>query len=270
MKMIPRTIALSVLAVVALSGCMRFEMNVDLHSDDTATTEVIAALTQEAADLVGNDVFADVLEPQGTDDVVTQTYESPEVDADGDPLFTGVRGVRENEPLDALNLIVGDLSVVRDGDEFVVSGGGIDLAAETGAEMPDDADASISFTFPGAVTSHNGQLDGTTVTWDLTTHTDRLEARGGATAGGFPTWLIFVVIALVGIGIGMTVVLVRSGKRRPATGSPQDDSSLGELDGQLNGEVADAGSSDEAGSAQAAAGTAEGAITTEDENPLQP
>lgn len=270
MKTIPRAIALSALTAVALTGCVRFEMNVDLHSDDTATTEVIAALTQEAADQVGSGLFDQVLETEEDDDVVTEAYESEELDDNGNPLFVGARGTRENQPLDDLNLIVGDLTVVRDGDDFVVSGSPIDLAAETGEEVPDDADASISFTFPGEVTSHNGQLDGTTVTWDLTTHTDPIEARGGATSGGFPAWLIIAIIALVGVGIGMAVVLVTSGKRRP-TGDDDPESYLEGHDG-IQGTVntADAGSGTVAPAAEPVVDADEVVDTTEDEGRNRP
>src|SRR5450756_3192879 len=60
-------------------------------------------------------------------------------------------------------------SVVRDGDEFVVSGTLDMTEAAMGAEsMPglgDSFDIKIAMTFPGKVTEHNGELSGNTVTW---------------------------------------------------------------------------------------------------------
>lgn len=269
MKTIPRAVALAALAILALSGCLRYEMNVDLHSDDTATTVITAGLSPETADQVGEDVFDEVLATGEDDGVVAEPYASEEVDENGNPLFTGARTTRESQSLSELNF-VGGLGVVRDGDDFVVSGDAIDLAAEAGGELPEDVEASVSFTFPGKVASHNGQLDGTTVTWDLTTHTESFEARGGASSGGFPTWLIIAIIALVGIGIGMAGVLVTSSKRKPTDDAGLD--SLFQGDDGIQGTVdtADAGSGTVAPAAEPVVDADEVVDTSEDEDPHRP
>lgn len=267
MKTFLRAAALTALTAVALTGCMRYEMNVDLHSDDTATREIITGLSQEAADQVGSGLFDQVLETEEDDDVVTEAYESEELDDNGNPLFVGARALLEDQPFDELDLVVTDLTVVRDGDDFVVSSGPVDLVAQTGQQVPEDVEVTVSFTFPGKVSSHNGQLEGNTVTWDLTTHTAAIEARGSASAGGFPTWLIIAIVALMAVGIGMAGVLIASGRRKPAEDSDPARYLEGEdgMQGTIN--TADAGSGTVAPPAEPVVKADEVVDTTEDEGP---
>lgn len=219
MKTMPRAIALAAVTVLALAGCMRVEMNVDLQEDDTANGEIIMAFSQEMLALAGEGTIDELLaEENEIDGAVTEKYESEDKDANGDPAFVGTRTKFTGLAVTDFDAAGEDLRIFRDGDDYVVEGIAEDLTEQAGGQaMPADASATLSVTFPGPVSSHNGTLEGNTVTWDLLTHTDNIDARGAATAsgGGFPVWLIITIVVLVGVGIGIAVVLVTSTRRKP-------------------------------------------------------
>ena len=278
MKKLTRAMALATVSAIALTGCVQVEINVDLQEDDTLSGEVITAFSQEVIELAGEDTLDQLLEAeQNIDGSVTERYESAETTEAGEPAYVGTRTTFADQPLADFDAAGEGVDIVRDGNDYVVSGHPEDLSAQTGGqELPPGAQVSLSVTFPGEVSSHNGVLEGNTVTWDLTTHTDSIEARGAASTGGFPTWLVIVIIALVGIGIGMAGVLVVSSKRKPT-----DDSTLANTPGEeddFQGTVnkADAGEStvlpaaEPVVDADPVVGTSEVVDTTQDEGPHQP
>ena len=220
MKTLSRTIALTAAATLALTGCIRIEMNIDLQEDETANGEIIFGLSQDMLAIAGEDSLDELLaEDQDIEGSVTERYESDDVDDNGNPNFVGTRTTFTGQALTEFDAVGDDLRIERDGDDYVISGQPEDLTDQTGGqELPDDAEISLSVSFPGAVSDHNGELDGNTVTWDLITHSGLIEARGSAIdgGGGFPGWLVIAIIALVGVGIGMAVVLVTSSRRKPA------------------------------------------------------
>lgn len=220
MKRITRALALTAVAAIALTGCIRVEMNIDLQEDDTANGEIIMAFSQEMLAILGEEALDEMLDQEESfDGGVTERYESEDTNSAGDPAYVGTRTTFENQPLADFDAAGDELRIYRDGDDYVVSGQATDLEEQAGGqELPTDAQATMSVTFPGEVYSHNGELDGTTVTWDLTSHTGAVEARGSATAGGggFPVWLIIAIGGLVGVGIGLAIVLVAISKRKPA------------------------------------------------------
>ena len=259
MKTISRAVAL-----------VRVEMNVDLQEDDTANGEIIFALSQEMLALAGEESLDDMINAeQDIDGAVTERYESEDTNDAGDPNFVGTRSTFRGQPLAEFDAAGDGLSVVRDGDDYVVSGEPEDLSAQTGGqELPADAEITMSVTFPGSVSSHNGELDGNTVTWNLATHTGAIEARGSASeGGGFPTWLIIAIIALVGVGIGIAVVLVASSKRKDTDSAAPV--AFGANDGDIQGTVntADAGEGTVLPPAEPVVEAEQVVDTTEDEDP---
>lgn len=274
MKKFTRAMALATVTAIALTGCVRVEVNVDLQEDDTVNGEVITAFSQEMLELAGEDALDNILSSeQNIDGSVTERYESDDTNDDGNPAYVGTRTIFAKQPLAEFDAAGEGVDIVRDGDDFVVSGEPEDLGTQTGGqELPSDAQVSLSVTFPGEVSDHNGELDGTTVTWDLTTHTGAIEARGSASAsgGGFPVWLIIAIIALVGVGIGMAGVLVVSSKRKPT-----DHSSLATTTGEAHDfqgtvNMADAGESTVLPPVDPVVDAEQVVDTTQDEGPRQP
>ncbi|MCV2395371.1 hypothetical protein OEB99_13725 [Actinotalea sp. M2MS4P-6] len=186
-----RVVAIGVAAasVLALSGCMKTQYDIALNPDDTASLSVVLAISDEFAESMDTD-------PQDMFDEYDLGSDAPE-GASSEPYaedgYTGMRYTVENAPLSAVSNE--ELTIERDGDEFVVSGS-VDLTDEEGMDTTDTSDPmtqmfldtfvmEYSVTFPGAVSDHNGTLDGTTVTWTPPYgEVTELSARGSAIAGG--------------------------------------------------------------------------------------
>lgn len=218
MRTLPRGLALAVVSALVLTGCVRVEMNVTLAEDDTASGDFIFAVSQELLEIAGEESIDDMLGGEETiPGGVTERYESEDENGDGSPDFVGTQTTFSGLPLEEFDAAGDGLRIFRDGDDYVVSGAADDLTEQAGGEeLPETASATMSVTFPGAVSEHNGELDGNTVTWDLLEHGGELQARGSASAdSGFPLWLILVIAALVGIGAGIAGVLIVSSRRKP-------------------------------------------------------
>ncbi|MEO8528312.1 MAG: hypothetical protein ABI435_04475 [Pseudolysinimonas sp.] len=227
-RIVPRILALGLL-VLALAGCVRFQANVTLTPQNTVNGEIVVAviLADDTADsrataTAGTAQIATALLGTLTNaaGVSTSDYEQ-----DG---YLGTRIKLTNVALAAFDSQEpGALMFTRDGDEYVFTGA-LDFTSQTaggGADQnSDDSNLTVSVTFPGAVTDHNGELSGTTVTWK-TPIEKRLEmsARGGATSAG-PGILLFVIIGIVVLVIAAAVVavllLLRSRRKKAAAVSP--------------------------------------------------
>ncbi|WP_062299149.1 LppM family (lipo)protein [Demequina maris] len=215
-----RTLGVLVAATLALTGCLRVEMNIALNPDDTADGSFLMAIEKGSGK--GFDMSdEDLLEQFSADsegDFETGTIE-PYEDED----YVGTRVVFDGEPLDSFAGETGDdLAIVRDGDDYVVSGSMSGSEDEDLGSLP-GADMVLSITFPGEVSEHNGTLEGTTVTWDLMDAPDELVARGAASPpSAFPMWAWAAIGAgaLAVVAIAVVVVLRR---RSPAAAADGDD-----------------------------------------------
>jgi hypothetical protein len=182
-----RALAGAALVVLALSGCVRLDLQTTLTDHNTADGTLVIAMSDDAAGLLGSepaDVWAEY-KGQVVGDVPDTVTEEPYAE-DG---YTGSRYVFDDEPLATLaKLSDGDLEVAREGDEYVVSGV-LDLSkrVEGIEDAPEgvlgSVEATVALTFPGPVTEADGEIDGSTVTWrpDAAQATS-LSARGPATA----------------------------------------------------------------------------------------
>lgn len=186
-------LAAALLPVLALlGGCMKMEMTLVLAEDDTASGSMVMAVSDEAAETMGMDPqeLWDSMSAEVAGDVPAGATAEP-YKADG---YTGMTYSFAATPLaEFATAQDGSLTVVREGDEYVVAGT-MDLTdASMDAEQLEDPTTQailatfvvrMSVTFPGPVSDHNGTLDGTTVTWqpafnEVTT----MSARGSAVAG---------------------------------------------------------------------------------------
>ena len=214
MKSAARIAAMSVLSVLVLAGCLRVEMSITLNEDDTATGEFVMAVSSEVAALMGEEEFANAFSADEIEGSTTEPYESEDENGDGEPDFVGSVTTFDSIALDEIS--DSTMAFTREGDDYVVSGTPADPSEDLGGEELAGAEATLSVTFPGEVSEHNGTLEGTTVTWNLLDAPDQLEARGSATAGGggIPLWIILVVLGVMGIGIGIAIVLVTSTRKK--------------------------------------------------------
>ncbi|WP_062389089.1 LppM family (lipo)protein [Demequina iriomotensis] len=213
-----RTLALAVVATLALSGCLRMEMSFTLHEDDTVDGAMLIAIEKGVGEAMGmsdEDLLSELDAESGLDGVDGATVEPYD---DGD--YVGQTITFENQPLDATDAVDSGLTITREGDEFIVTGEGASAEdLEQMGELP-GAVITMSVTFPGEVTEHNGTLEGTTVTWDMLDSPAELSARGGATVGGggLPTalWVAIGAVVIAAVAVGVVVALRRRGGDAPA------------------------------------------------------
>ncbi|MFV0632874.1 LppM family (lipo)protein [Demequina sp.] len=215
MRTAPRLLAIAAVSLLALTGCVKIEMNLTLSEDDTVSGEYIVALTKDSAETLGTDGLDELLATEDIEGATAEPYDDGE--------YVGTRTTFESVELTEVSDET--MTITREGDKFIVTGAPVNAGEELGLdEAPEGAVATMSVTFPGEVTEHNGTLEGNTVTWNLLDAPETIEARGGASAGGgFPLVLLLVLLAIVGVGIGVAGVLITSTRRKgPRTEAAAD------------------------------------------------
>ncbi|WP_251152672.1 hypothetical protein [Cellulosimicrobium sp. Marseille-Q4280] len=188
----------ALLATLALflAGCMRIDMDLTLNEDDTADGTIVMAISDETAEALGQDPQAlwDQMGSEMEGELPPGATQEPYAE-DG---YTGTRMTYTGQPISDMSTGATDeLSITREGDEFVVSGSmdmsdeemGMDgtdpESDEMTRQMMEGFEVSISITFPGEVAETNGEVDGNTVTWTpVIGEVTELSARGSAVAGG--------------------------------------------------------------------------------------
>ena len=199
-----------------LSSCIKLNMDLTVSTDNTVSGSVIVAIDKQLLVLTGqpaDQIFSgDTIAPAGTQGVTTQDYE--------DDSFIGQEITFENAPIAALSESedADVLKIVRAGHVFTVTGA-LDMTNDVGSDATNGAvedalataDVRISITFPGPVTSSNGEIDGNSVSWSPKVG-ERTELRAQASAipsGSSSSPVLWIVIAAVVIG-GVMVMRRRS------------------------------------------------------------
>lgn len=214
----------AVVGLLLLSGCVRIDGDLTVHgtaSDepDTISGTVVVAVSDEWAITHGED-------PTNLADAITEELAAaPDGGVTGEPYFadgyTGVTLTLEEVPIERIGASTdGALSVTREGDTYVVRG---DLSILNPEEDDDAADvpwvARLSVTLPEGVSEHNGDLEGSTVTWDL----DESSADPtmlAVSSVGPRSWLSRIPVPLVlltllaGLGAGLAWWLSRRQRDR--------------------------------------------------------
>jgi hypothetical protein len=223
-----RLLGAAALALV-LAGCFKVDMDVEVAPDDTVSGTAVVAIDEDLLELSGQDpdqIFSDAGQ--------TDLPEGASIDDYSDDGFVGQQITFEDVPLSEFSGsdtfsgsgLGEELSIVREGDEFVVSGE-LDMSGEqfTGnqdipAQFLEKFEFTISITFPGEVRSSTGEVDGNTVTWTPTVGENTvMEARASAIPSSTSPWLIILVVALVAFLLGAVVfLLTRRREPMPAEG----------------------------------------------------
>lgn len=194
--------------LLALGGCMRFSADLRLAEDGTADGEYVVALQEgSGAALGGSDREASlqILEESGLLDPLTDTREHG-FHADG---MAGTEVAFRNQPVEAFAPTADRFGITRDGDEYVVSGR-ISAISEEDAASLEGASLTVSITFPGPVAEANGEVDGSTVTWDLVGGPEELTARASAVRQTSPAPAIVATLLVLGGGAAATVAARRA------------------------------------------------------------
>ncbi|MDO8122654.1 hypothetical protein Q6346_15200 [Isoptericola sp. b490] len=187
-----RGLALGLVSALALTGCMKITTDLTLKPDNTGSMSMVMAISDEFAQSMGMDP-QEMWDQMGSD-MATDAPEGADQQPYAEDGYTGVRYTLAEAPIDQLS--TPDLTIERDGDDYVVTGtmdlsdtgSGVDTSATedpTTQAFLDSFVVEVSVTFPGAVGENNGTVDGNTVTWrppygEVT----EMSARGSAVPGG--------------------------------------------------------------------------------------
>ena len=247
----PRTVrALRSLAIIAgltllLAGCLKLDMAITISPDDTVDGEMVFAVNKQLLELTGqdaDDVLGDTTVPSDVEGAIQEPYEDED--------FVGTQVTFEDVALSDLSegSDPDSLTIVRTGDTYEVEGV-MDLSTEDAdlqgnpfedqiTEAFDTAQLRIAITFPGEVLETNGQVDGTTISWEpifgernvltavasasgegASDRSDGIDAAGAADEGRGGNALLYVVVGLVIIGvvIGLFVTMRRKSAGAPPT-----------------------------------------------------
>jgi len=234
-------IAAAAAIALTLSGCMKVNVDLTMKPDNTVDGTMILAVNKGLAQLAGQDpkVLADEMNKQ-----ILNGGDSPKharTEAYSDDTFVGTKITFQDEPINTFNSDTNSttasptdgtssddaLKIVRDGDDFVVTGV-MDTTSATSAAGDSGVDMSaftasmqmlIAITFPGEVKQHNGTLKGRTVTWTPRIgERVELNARGSAidSSRTIPVLLLAVGGALALGLVGLLLFLLLSRRRRGA------------------------------------------------------
>lgn len=212
MTRIARAAALALVAVAALTGCIRYDVDLTLNSDDTATGSLILAVKEGTAEAVGAESDAAVLDEMLASEDLGEGFTESDFTEDE---WIGKKYTFDNVPLDEFDAFNDLFTITRDGDTFVIAGDQAPATEEDQSMAQSGAESTLRITFPGDVKSHNGTVEGKTVSWNLLTTTEPISAEGGATSGGIPVGLIAAIAggALVLAAVAVVLVLVLRKKR---------------------------------------------------------
>ncbi len=235
---------------LALSGCIKLDMDLTVRSDDKVDGVMILAVDKSLLELAGGsaeDAFKDGMTdaPFPTSDAQGGSVTAEKYDQDGKygqkytitglPLSAFDGTDEDGEPDDSIK-------IVREGDFFVATGN-LDMSDATGGEsgeglpsaLPTELtggfEVRIALTFPGEVVESNGTVEGTTVSWtpkagESLTIKAKAKATGDGSASSaastatkvLPWALILLALLLVG---GLVAALVVRRGRREAGVAPE-------------------------------------------------
>jgi hypothetical protein len=227
-----KPLVLGVLAacLTLLSGCFKLDIELTIHGDDTVTGTMVFAYDKRLAELTN----------QSEDSLVQSLTDNDRLDAPAgartelysDDTYVGIRVVFDRVAIADNNRVAtdpDDLRIAHTGDRYTVSGvmdlTELDLTNPALQEVAQTFQMRIAITMPGRVISHNGELDGRTVTWrpqpgertELRAESEEpsrffgLQSQGSelAAIGAAGGLLVVLVVA------GLVFWLLRRGRRAP-------------------------------------------------------
>jgi hypothetical protein len=223
MKRLARAVALALVTAVALSGCIRYDVDMTLSSDNTASGTIVIAVQKGVGEQMGLTSDQDALTQLFGESPFGPNF-TPKEYKDGD--WVGKSFTFSGVAIDNLADLASIFTVTRDGDRFSVEGAGAPVTEDEKTQLPPGAESRMTITFPGPVIESNGTIDGNSVTWDLFAMTDPVHATAKATAPGsgssLGTWVLIGGGAALAVLIGVAIfVLVRRRRNPSAPTSPE-------------------------------------------------
>lgn len=212
MKRIVSVAILAVTAALALTGCVKYNVDITVSADNTVSGTIVTGVKEGVA------ADAGVESDQAAYD---QLFEGNPY-AQGDPFkeipfsedgWVGKSYEFTDVPLDELTAFDTTFTITRNGDVFELSGPA--PGSEDTSQFA-DAEASLTVTFPGKILETNGEVKGNTVTWDLLSQTEPLKATASAEKESkLP--LILIIVGAVALAVVVAVAIVMTLKARKAS-----------------------------------------------------
>jgi hypothetical protein len=217
---------LATLAALALSGCLRFSADLSLSEDDTVSGSFVVAVKEGTGESYGMS-DREMAEDIWSDYRAAKTLDKPKVSDYKSGGFVGIEVSFADAPLADFAPAADAWGISRVGDEFVVSGPSNASATTPDTSSSDapggtftgdtsqleDAELSVAITFPGPISSSNGEVAGRTVAWDLQAGPATLDARGSAIKASDPAvsmaYVMWVVIAVGAIAYALAGKVAR-------------------------------------------------------------
>jgi hypothetical protein len=214
----------AVAIALLLSSCIKLDMKLTVSAGNTVSGTAIVGVDKQILSAFGqtpDQVFGkDTLAPVGTPGVTTSNYE--------DDTFIGQKITFVDTPISALTASQDQdsLRIVRDGDVFRVTGA-LDMSNTSGDPSNDQliqqamstAEIEISITFPGAVASSNGAIDGNSVSWKpVVGKRTELSAVASAIASGSSP--VIWIVAGVGVVVVISGAVLVMRRRKPSGVAP--------------------------------------------------
>lgn len=160
---------------LALAGCIKVDLKATIRSNDTVDGLLTAAVRTEAIEVLGThqaDEFVKSLTQNFPGAYREERYD--------DGSFVGRTVYFRNVPLEQFSTRQpeegngAELRIVHADNKYTLSGEWDLPRPSSQSSFPelddsviDSADFTVEMTFPGRVTRHNGELNGSTVTWHL-------------------------------------------------------------------------------------------------------
>lgn len=216
--------AVPLVLALALSGCIKMDVDLTLD-DDRVDGSMIIGVNRALLDMTGSTVEEFLAEIDAGDDIPEGATARPYED----DVYVGQEYVLDGVELAEFDNEVMSITHDADAGSYEVTGE-IDMT-DIGAEAAElgEFDASISITFPGEVTEHNGTLDGRTVTWTpVLGDVNEMHATARDSGGsGLPGWL-FVTIgaAVAALLAGLVLFLALRSRASTDSASAGDESSV--------------------------------------------
>jgi LppM domain len=229
MQPVVRWLGLLSLAMLA-TGCMKVDLSLQLHSDDTVDGTMTYAVSRDLLTLT-NSSPEDLLGQVASQGPLPSGVSAQESDY-ADDTFVGKTLTFSDVGIGAFQRsgIGGEtLSIQRVGDTFQVSGD-VDLTSSaTGqlqpgtAQLAKDMQLRLAITFPGPVQQQTGgTVTGNTVTW-TPVYGQKTEIRATGSAVGDETGSPIVWIAIaagVVVLIATVALILRRRRARPVSAEP--------------------------------------------------
>jgi len=229
MKRLAKAVVLSLVAALALGGCIRYNVDMSISQDNTASGTIVIAVQKGVGQQMGVASDQDALTQLFGESPFGPNF-TPKDYKDGD--WVGKSYTFSAVAITDLADLASIFTVTRDGDVFSVDGAGAPVTADEKKQLPSGAESSLSITFPGDVIESNGTAAGKTVTWNLFDMTEPVHATAKATGAGtgssIPAWILLTGISALVILIGGAVVIVVLTRRRRSQAAPEFQATLDE------------------------------------------